>query len=263
MNAYARERAQQVVGYRLWPEDAPRPTSARATFSVARSRGRYAAAVMRALNAIDRVHACSDLPPLPIRFGRAEQREGYTRFLDHRFPLWIVVSVRGRTLALTALHEIGHYLDWQGFGVDGEWASRFDPRLEEWWQAVKATAAYAELDRLLNDLYAEGRISLRMASYFGSPEELWARSYAQWVAVRSGDVQLAAELDRAREYWYAEAGPYLPEQWEDDDFAPIASALDRVFAERVHLCAPVREERETLVLDFGFDEDVLAESAAA
>jgi hypothetical protein len=57
-------------------------------------------------------------------------------------------------------------------------------------------------------------------------QEMWARSYAQYIATRSGDPILRAQLFLERERL---AGmPYYPEQWDDDDFAPIAEAIDEL-----------------------------------
>jgi hypothetical protein len=106
---------------------------------------------------------------------------------------------------------------------------------------VQASAAYAQITVLVEELYAAERISLRFARYLGSPQELWARSYAQWVAVNSGSARLKAELDSAREHWYADTGPYLYEQWDDQDFVPLALALDALFASGAQLSAPVGE----------------------
>jgi hypothetical protein len=64
--------------------------------------------------------------------------------------------------------------------------------------------------------------------YLLRPRELWERSYAQYVSFHSGDPALAreiAEIRTRRDLLYI---PYL---WDDDDFEPIASAIDDHFQE--------------------------------
>ncbi len=61
--------------------------------------------------------------------------------------------------------------------------------------------------------------------YLLSPEELFARAYAQYIASRSEDPEMLEELDRRRE---EHEGGY-PQQWPDAEFAPIAGAFDAMF----------------------------------
>lgn len=68
--------------------------------------------------------------------------------------------------------------------------------------------------------------------YAHSDLELWARGYAQYIAVRSGDLTMMAQL-RAQQAKYVDAKRggdlAIPHQWEDDDFEPIAQAIDGLF----------------------------------
>jgi hypothetical protein len=57
--------------------------------------------------------------------------------------------------------------------------------------------------------------------------ELWARSYAQYVVTRSGDVELLRQLDVRRA---TDTGPYM--HWTEAEFAPIAKATDELFEKR-------------------------------
>jgi hypothetical protein len=54
--------------------------------------------------------------------------------------------------------------------------------------------------------------------------EFFARSYAQYIATRSGDTLLLGHLNRwlARQTWIL--------QWDHGDFAPIGETLDSLFA---------------------------------
>jgi hypothetical protein len=57
--------------------------------------------------------------------------------------------------------------------------------------------------------------------------ELWARSYAQFVTIRTGDPALAAGLDALRQR--PVDAVYLPRQWGDDDFSEIEATIEDLF----------------------------------
>lgn len=57
--------------------------------------------------------------------------------------------------------------------------------------------------------------------------ELFARSYSQFVALASGTTALRAELRAALQRIQA-VRIYLPLQWEADDCAPVAGALEEL-----------------------------------
>jgi hypothetical protein len=58
-------------------------------------------------------------------------------------------------------------------------------------------------------------------------DELWARSYAQYVAIRSGSRTLTSSLNSLRKH---EPGRvYYPLQWEDADFDGIDEAIEELF----------------------------------
>jgi len=63
------------------------------------------------------------------------------------------------------------------------------------------------------------------AEYYLSPEELWARSYAQYIAKKSGNKAMLAELAKLQD-------DPIPSQWSDDDFIEIEKAIDELFKER-------------------------------
>lgn len=122
-----------------------------------------------------------------------------------RFPLNIVA------------HETAHRLDHLNF-VE-VMASRKLPTesWRRWFDAVKSTARYEELTKDASE----------WGEYMLLPEELWARSYAQWLAVRSGRREILDELNAMRksgieDYLYA---------WDDDDFGDVLTAIDELVKE--------------------------------
>ncbi|MCV5648931.1 hypothetical protein OFN55_40020, partial [Escherichia coli] len=70
------------------------------------------------------------------------------------------------------------------------------------------------------------RYDLEYANYLLDPSELWARSYAQYIARKSGDPAMREEL---AEMLRARAGLNLYALWEDEEFAPIMKEMDDLF----------------------------------
>lgn len=65
-------------------------------------------------------------------------------------------------------------------------------------------------------------------NYWTDPAEVWARAYSQWAAGRLGESfpELAVQLDRMRT---GRTGYY---QWPDEDFVPVAAAVENVLRSR-------------------------------
>jgi hypothetical protein len=123
-----------------------------------------------------------------------------------------------------------------------------DHPLMKWMRAVKASKAYR---------YINYTADAAWRNYVLDPIELWAMSYAQWIALRSGDPDLAAQLhdQQQKHATYSMA-------WPNEDFEPIAEAMDEVFRsigwlrERTDLS----DERRDVVKDLiamGFEGDAL------
>jgi hypothetical protein len=185
--------------------------------------------VRGAIAAVDRVHGDGDLPPLPVEWGRlgpgVEAIYDVVRFGDQiEVPQRIVVSTRARRPGLAVLFEIGHLLDHQTLGDRGTFASAHHESLSDWRLAAFATRAVAELRRL-RDTRQPASLAKHLA-YALQTDELWERSYAQYIVLQGGDVELRAEVDERRRQMGSFFIPYL---WDDDDFDPIAQAIDSIF----------------------------------
>lgn len=198
------------------------------------SRALSVIAAQDALRALDRVHTLpAGLPPVRVASSGTlpERVGGQYRPIAAGGPR-IDVARNAPGAGFTTLHEFGHYLSDAALGVRGELSASVAPELEEWRQAIAASGAVRQLVRL-----ARGEEQLLVVvdgvpyhidadpefvwNYLLHPEELFARSYSQWAAMRSGDATLVRELARAGR------GAY-PEQWTTDDFQAIARAFDRL-----------------------------------
>jgi len=178
--------------------------------------------VQIATEAADSVHDDGVLPKIPLKqstdpsdqahlMPRRDQ-DGNTR------ADYIAVRADGPTPAFTTLHELGHLLDLEGIGAKGSWASNTG-ELREVLEAARKTRAVAGLES--ERAGGAGR-SAEQLEYLLSDREVWARAYSQYIAERSRSKPLKTQLkvELARE---ANA------QWESDDFAPIAQAIDNLF----------------------------------
>lgn len=95
-------------------------------------------------------------------------------------------------------------------------------------EALDDSAAVKKLRKRLASAKADGKEgNARYYTYLTSPEEVWARAYAQYVVHRSGDTALKKQLDKERT---RKPGiKYNPRQWDDEDFEPVARSMDKLF----------------------------------
>jgi hypothetical protein len=173
----------------------------------------------KTLAAIDSVHTDGSLPQL--RFDEAEIiGAAQARFYYDQQMIEIDPAKSAPHFAL--VHEIGHAIDY-ALG-NGSFASATnDPALRHWRNAIYGSHGYL---RILD--YADRITSLAEAEYVNYAirnSELWARSYAQYIAARSDDPVLLLELRNRQNYESDE----LQLQWQDEDFEDIASAIDGYF----------------------------------
>lgn len=216
------------------------------------SGDRHGAAMQHALTVIDRVHSMPDgMPRIPLI---PEHRAGYMG--AYQGPR-ISLNPDGRYPALTAAHELMHFLDHRlgpggkAFASDAEIAD--GELFHQWWNAVKASTTARQLralrqlpngSDLLHRRRPDGTINIvdvdhKHIDYLLDHREMLGRSYAQWIAVRSGDPVLLADLELAKDPANGErpipgTGPGVeiggyPGYWEPGDFGPIAAALNEVF----------------------------------
>lgn len=170
------------------------------------------------LGTIDAVHGDGILPPLPIRWGTLPlgmvARYQVTEDLADAVSL-TVDSGRPRW-RLAVIHEVGHFLDHRGILPAESFASFAHPRLHEWRTVTLDSTCVRRLIAVLD-----------AGAYLTRMEELWARSYAQWVAVRSRDAGLWTDIVESR--GTNPTAPRFFRQWDEPEFAPIAATIDRLF----------------------------------
>jgi len=175
-------------------------------------RSPLVAELERALEAASRLHMLrSDLHPVPVRVTSTTSEAGAYRYRKAN-PIDLRVSSLSGHVATGFLHELGHLVDHQ-VNYDRRsrvWASAVHPAFAGW------RAVAAQLDRRP---FPGGSHRKR---YFESAHEVWARSYAQTVLLRSGDALLEAQLEELQQV-------DEPHVWPADEFEPVAIQVELVF----------------------------------
>jgi hypothetical protein len=195
-------------------------------------------AIRYAVGLIDAVHSDGKLPKIFASTDETLTDHGYYERQPDDSPWQIVLSPTGRHPELTCLHEIGHFLDHQALGRAGQWGSVSSRSLSGWRQAVEQTQAVQDLRSrkqgplpvtLASGVSLQVFVEQRVLDYALRPAELFARSYAQYIARASQDkvllVQIAGELDTLEWQVY-------PLQWQDKDFTRIYDQLELLLKQK-------------------------------
>jgi hypothetical protein len=216
----------------------PPPSSLQRTAMSVRGDIDVRAVAEDSLRAIAAVHEDGQLPRIPVdaKFDQFSRVAGVFRFNGAGEPIEIAVDQQRKwalTVHETFVHETGHFLDLSGIGTPGKFASYDDPILDGWRSAVRSSRAVTQLqDELASGVrrvtmpdgtVREYPVDTKYLGYLTDNSEVWARSYAQYIATRSGHETLLRGIEEARQ------GSMYPAQWADDDFEPIALAIDEAF----------------------------------
>lgn len=172
------------------------------------------------LQIIDEVHDDGALPRIPLKPSKSNKYLGAYYHDNAASSYKIEVKNNGPWPELTMVHEIGHFIDHQALGNNTLWASVDSPLLEKWRSLVLESNAVQNLRTLVNNATTKDKKSYYR--YFLSIKELWARSYAQYIAQKSSNPTLVSQLDKARK---SEEN----RQWSEDDFQPIMDEIDAIF----------------------------------
>jgi hypothetical protein len=165
----------------------------------------------RALAAANAFHVLhSNLEPVPVRPTSTTSQAGCYR-LREGDPVDLRVSRRHGRVALSFLHELGHFIDHQlGWELGPSWASGHHEEFADWRAAATELASRAPAGS-----------SRSRRRYFASAKEVWARSYAQTVLTRSCDPWLQSHLVGLLD---------LDDMfvWPAAEFDPVVNELERV-----------------------------------
>ena len=191
-------------------------------------------AVNETLSAIDSVHTDGQLPLIPVKASSGRRTLGsYRHYLRSGEAASISVSSKGTHKSLTAAHEIGHFIDHQAIADKGRFASDYHPIMEPWWEQVQKSKAYQSIQGLVKGPrvieFEAGNylIDKKHARYLLRRHELWARSYAQYIAQKSKSTVLKSELNNILSSQQKAQVSYH-HQWQESDFKSIENAIDEL-----------------------------------
>jgi len=212
-------------------------------------RSKYAAKYNAALSAIDSVHGDGALPQIPVK---TKSNMRYLGVFSHTWngPKEIGINGKGDHFELTMAHEVGHFLDFSGLGSNtflsdpgrntpkntaarlmrkAMDAIRNSPQVQTLMDKVKNPKKYVqtvEYEHNGEKRSYKTEPDRSHTRYLSSNVELWARAYAQYIATRSGNKSMIAQVAKQ-----LESKLYGEQQWTTKDFEPIAEAIDELFNE--------------------------------
>jgi hypothetical protein len=212
------------------PGDGPRPETSQATFTISQyleaPPDRFGKRLRGAMKAIESVHRVAQLPQIPVNVTRSPKGCEYLKHGGTGKPIAINVSRKSAYPELSFVHEVGHFIEQAGipghFSGDRRW--EVDTLMKPLLDVAATTRAIAASKRMHKEKQDDPL--QRYFSYLLRPEEIWARCYAQYIAIRSADATLVGQLERAR---CSQAEDAIQLRWSDDDFRSVADAIDALF----------------------------------
>ena len=182
-------------------------------------------AIADAVAAIDQVHDGAALARCDVGEELIADAHGYYD------PQDVQIRVDNSPTAphprVTMLHETGHYLDHQAIGMAIGNRRIADATWTTWLTAIGQSDAVQNLF----DMYRNGTplpngqvVNIGHLHYLLRPAELWARSYAQFIAQRSGNDAILNELAVMQSETFSV-------QWTEADFAAIDQAIEGILRE--------------------------------
>ena len=164
--------------------------------------------IRHAVELVDQVHGANGLPLTPVRSVDFGSSRSYGRFDPETHEIEINSNPAHSRPVLATLHEIGHLLDYAALPGEKYATATYTDLLAPWWKAVYDSQRFTQLK-------AEGWDALL------PKRELFANSYAQFIATRTQDSAALAEL--------AALAKSEPEKvWAQEDFQPIVRALEEL-----------------------------------
>ncbi len=183
----------------------------------------------KVLKAIDTVQFPKNLKIMHVVMD-SQVQGGEFIFYANRGPYEIRINPNGSHPELSLLHEVGHYLEWQSIPKIQNTYREFqmDPLFKAWNEAVYASPTRKHLSKVLEN-HQEGTQASIDIGYFLRTDELWTRSYSQYIA-RKTEMSVLFQQIAAENKVVTGNIRYKP-YWSWEEFSPIENAMDVIFAE--------------------------------
>jgi hypothetical protein len=176
------------------------------------------------LKAIDSVHGDGPLPSMELLFKPTTgTANGEYSLLTGNINIFKIGKV-----PLTLAHEIGHWLDHKGF--DGLMKKKSTIGIKSFASHSDMFSGFvrvAKKSRKIQEIESSAGLHSDSIDYLTSNHEMFARAYAQYIAKKSGNPKMIQELKYRQ--GSPIAGSKYPDQWDDDDFEPIAKEIENIF----------------------------------
>lgn len=202
------------------------------------------------LDLIDTIHHVSGLPEIIVK--RHSNRRAISAAFRPITNSQTGLVVRSKILlsghqdtdtairVVTALlHETGHAIDMLALGNrELLFSSETHLRWNDWRKAVLRSEHVRELRREASEPPNQPGVTPCVVDYLYEAtawrnlqlHELWARSYAQYIATRNYDMELLEILRSPLDIPDQEyPDHWVRRQWNDEDFSPIESSIDMLF----------------------------------
>jgi hypothetical protein len=233
---------------RLLPEETEVLKIGRATTKA----GRVQAAIDEGISSIESIHGIPvEARPVTFHTSSASAEGSWSAGRVNGELKQFISVTDGATNLNTVVHELGHYLDYEDFGTppgtfgtgNVSFASRAEggllsvtdasPAMQGAIEALYATpemqamvGIYEQANVLGSEILVNGVTypGSRLAPtfrYMCDPKEVWARAYAQFIAVESGSPAMLAELATMQ----GVSGELVTYVWSDASFAPVREAI--------------------------------------
>jgi hypothetical protein len=175
---------------------------------------------------MDSVHVDGSLNRIPLVVGTTA-RHGYLEITDNT-PCGIVIDRNSSHLELTITHEVGHFMEWKGIPKESDSYRDFekDDLMRPWLTAVLQTERVKTLIGELDnpELTQE---DVAWINYALLPDELWARSYSQYIATKAEAQVLQMQIGLQRRM--ARGTIQYDGYWTKHDFHPVMDQIDQLF----------------------------------
>lgn len=186
---------------------------------------KISSSVKNALSAINNIHSDGRLPVIPVNAtGRMKANGTFMTSgpFGHMAPHSINIKPSGNHKELSFIHELGHFIDFSAVGRQGTFETLNGSAFTKVLNKIKSSDAYTKLIEL-KTTSTDYRVR-DYVKYLMDERELWARSYAQYIAEKSNNKILLTQLEKNRNLAF-------PFQWSETDFKGIKEEIDILFKE--------------------------------
>lgn len=192
--------------------------------------------VQAGLNSISAVHAIpKSMPQIPVKvLFLASQVNGLYKVGDARSSEILINRINAGPRATTA-HEVGHFLDHHLFGAGKPGLAHMGSHMkteemEMLFRAMYNSPSVRSLTNTARKAVLDGDLGrANVCRYLLTPTEMFARAYAQYIAVRSGNPAMRLDVRGYRVSW-SKYG--YRAQWQDKEFGPVAHQMEALLRRR-------------------------------